>query len=436
MTDTFDRARQYFLQGTADFEAGRLEQAERAFETSLALVPGRPSTLVNLGATRLRLSKPAEALEALDLALTRECGDRDAWCHRYEALARLERYEEALDSCDKAIAIDVHFAPAWRGRAMLLARLRRYPDALVALDRLASLVPEQAGTLQHRGQLLQKLGRHDEALIAYDEALALDRTLAQAWTSRGGILMDRGRIDEAVECYRQALVQGGDPALNGYFLASLTGRDAPAGAPTRYVQSLFDDYAETFDAHLVNVLRYEAHRFLVGNLRGVAPERFDAALDLGCGTGLCAPLLTSAVQRLEGVDLSPLMLEKARALGLYEQLVQGDLVEHLRITARRYDLVLAADVFIYVGDLEPVFAGVRRVLRHGGVFCFSVEQADETQTVQLNTHQRYAHSERYVRQLAARHGYQVVRMLRHAIREDRREPISGLYFYLVESDVR
>lgn len=435
MTDTFEQAKQHFLQGTADFEAGRLQQAEHAFETSLALVPGRPSTLVNLGATRLRLSKPAEALEALDQALAREPGDRDAWCHRYEALARLERYEEALVSCDKAIAIDAHCAPAWQGRALLLAQMRRFPDALSALDRLASLVPEQAGTLQRRGQLLQKLGRHDQALIAYDQALALDRTLAQAWAARGGILMDQGRIEEAIECYRQAIAQGGDAALNGYFLASLTGRDAPAGAPSRYVQSLFDDYAETFDAHLVSVLRYEAHRFLVDNLRGIGSERFDAALDLGCGTGLCAPLLKPAVQRLDGVDLSPLMLEKARALGLYGELVRADLVQHLHSTPRSYDLVLAADVFIYVGDLEPVFAGVRRVLQQRGVFCFSVEQADETQTVLLNPHQRYAHSERYVRQLAARHGFRIARMLRHAIREDRREPIPGLYFYLVGSDV-
>ena len=104
----------------------------------------------------------------------------------------------------------------------------------------------------------------------------------------------------------------------------------PASVPKRYVQSLFDDYADTFDEHLVNALRYEAHRFLVDNLRGVGLERFHAALDLGCGTGLCGPLVKRAVQRLDGVDLSPLMLDKARALGVYELLVQGDLVQHLR----------------------------------------------------------------------------------------------------------
>lgn len=433
MTDPFEQAKHLFLQGVQEFEAGRVQEAERVFEASLELLPGRVSTLVNLGATKLRLSKPLEALGALDEALAREPGDRDAWYHRGEALARLGRYEEAIASCDKAIAIEAGFPPAWRVRAMLLARLRRYEEALIALDRLAALLPGHGETWQHRGQTLQKLGRHDEALRSYDKALSLDRSLAQAWTLRGGILKEQRRLDEAVECFREALAHGGEAELNGYFLASLDGRDAPASAPRRYVQSLFDDYADTYDEHLVGALRYEAHRFLVDNLRGVGPERFGAALDLGCGTGLCGPLVKPAVQRLDGVDLSPLMLDKARALGVYAQLVQGDLVEHLRGTPQTYDLVLSADVFIYVGDLEPVFASVSRVMKRGGVFCFSAEQAGDEQMFQLTTQQRYAHSERYVRQLAERHGFETVKMLRHAIREDQREPIAGLYFYLVKA---
>ena len=432
MTDPFEQAKHLFLQGLRDFEAGRLQEAERAFEASLELLPGRVSTLVNLGATKLRLSKPLEALGALDQALAREPGDRDAWGHRGEALARLGRYEEALASCDKAIAIDAGFLPALQGRAMVLTRLRRYEEALIACDQLAALLPWNGEVWQHRGQTLQKLGRHAEALLSYDKALSLNRGLAEAWSLRGGILKDQRRFDEAVECFREALAQGGDAELNEYFLASLVGRDAPASAPQRYVQSLFDDYADTFDEHLVNVLRYEAHRFLVDNLRGVGPERFGAALDLGCGTGLCGPLIKPVVQRLDGVDLSPLVLDKARALGIYEQLVQGDLVEHLRGTPQTYDLVLSADVFIYVGDLEPVFAGVSRVMNRGGVFCFSVEYAGDEQTFQLTMQQRYAHSERYVRQLAERHAFETVKMLRHAIREDQREPIAGLYFYLVK----
>ena len=100
MTDPFEQAKHLFLQGVNDFEAGRLQEAERAFETSLELLPERASTLINLGATKLRLSKPLEALGVLDRALACDPDDLDAWCHRGEALARLGRYEEAIASCD------------------------------------------------------------------------------------------------------------------------------------------------------------------------------------------------------------------------------------------------------------------------------------------------------------------------------------------------
>lgn len=433
MTTTFEQAKQLFLQGVQDFGAGRMQEAERAFEASLALLPGRASTLVNLGATKLRLSKPTEALAALDQALAGAAGDADAWCHRCEALARLTRYDEALASCDQAIAIDAVSQPAWQARARLLTQLRRYDEAVVALDRLTALVPAHGDTWLQRGQMLQKLGRHDEALTSYDKALALDGGLAQAWSLRGGILKDRKQFDEAAACFRQAIAHGGDAQLNNYFLTSLVGRDAPTSAPAHYVQALFDDYADTFDAHLVDVLRYEAHRFLIDNLRGVGPARFGAALDLGCGTGLCGPLVKPMVERLDGVDLSPRMLDKARTLGVYDTLAQGDLVEHLRGIAQTYDLVLSADVLAYVGELEPVFAGVSRALNRGGVFCFSVERADDDQSFALNVHQRYAHSEHYVRQLAQRHGFETLKMLRHAIREDQREPIAGSYFYLAKA---
>lgn len=432
MTATFEQAKQFFLQGLQDFSAGRLHEAERAFEASLALLPGRPSTLVNLGATKLRLSKPLEALDALEQALASTPGDVDAWCHRCEALARLARYGEALASSDKAIAIDAASLPAWQARARLLTQLRQYEEALAALDRLTTLLPQQGTNWLHRGQLLQKLGRHDEALDCYDKALELDRGLAQAWTLRGGIMKDRKRLDEAAECFRQALAHGGEAQLNHYFLASVVGGDAPATAPAHYVQALFDDYADTFDAHLVDVLHYEAHRFLTENLRWVDRARFAAALDLGCGTGLCGPLVKPMVGRLDGVDLAQRMLDKARALGVYDDLAQSDLVDFLRNATQTYDLVLSADVFIYVGDLEPVFAGVHRALNAGGVFCFSVERSGNERGFVLNAHQRYAHSERYVRRLAQQHGFALVKMLEHAIREDQREPIPGMYFYLAK----
>jgi predicted TPR repeat methyltransferase len=197
-----------------------------------------------------------------------------------------------------------------------------------------------------------------------------------------------------------------------------------------YVEPFFDEYAETFERHLLRGLHYEAHTTLVHGLRGLDAKRYRAALDLGCGTGLCGPLVAPMADAVDGVDLSRNMLEKARGLGVYRQLVHAEIAEHLRRTDERYDLVLSADVFIYIGDLEAVLGGIRRVLDGGGIACFSVEVADDDRTFQLLPSLRYAHSERYLRELATRHGFMPRQFLRRPLREDQRRPVPGLFAYL------
>jgi predicted TPR repeat methyltransferase len=395
MSDPFEQARTLFMDGVRLHEAGQFEAAERQFEAALALVPGRPSILANLGATRLESGKPEQALEALDEALSHEPDAADALQHRAVALTMLGRHEAALAD--------------W--------------------DRLLHAQPDHAFAWLMRGETLQHLELHEQALASYDAALARDPRLGKAWSRRGAVLKDKGQYEEAATAFQQAIEHGDDPELNRYFLAALDGADQPANPPPRYVEFLFDEYAEKFDQHLVQVLNYQAHRVLVEQLAALG-RSFGRALDLGCGTGLCGPLLKPMAQRLDGVDLSANMLAKAEALGVYGRLSHDDLVHHVATIGERYDLVLAADVFIYVGALEAVFDGVARVIEPGGVFCFSVELAPDAQDFVLRPSQRYAHSERYLRALALRHGFEIRSVLRHPIREDQRQPIPGLYLCL------
>jgi predicted TPR repeat methyltransferase len=396
MVASFEQAKALFVEGIQCFEASRFAEAEQKFQASLALVPGRPSVLTNLAVTRIKLGRPAEALGALEQVLALEPDSADVWFHRGVALADLGRHEEALACHDKALGVE----------------------------------PERSETWFRRGQTLQRLERPELALASYDKAVALDPRFAQAWSNRGGILLDFKRLDEAAASFEQAIANGADTELNGYFLASARGRGAPANAPKQYVEFLFDEYAEKFDEHLVRVLNYQAHTVLIEHLEQIARRRFASALDLGCGTGLCGPLVKPMTEQLDGVDLSRNMLDKAGALGVYEHLEHADICHYLQTTQRRYDLVLSADVYIYVGDLDAVFAGVRRVMAEDGVYCFTAEAADAATDFVLTPGLRYAHSERYLRELAARHGFEVIRIVQHPIREDQRQPIAGLYAYL------
>jgi predicted TPR repeat methyltransferase len=302
---------------------------------------------------------------------------------------------------------------------------------LPLLDQALAQGADHAGAWYQRAMVLQRLEREREALDAYERALALEPRLHSAWTQRGNILKLLDRHAEAAASFRNAIAHGADPVLHGYYLAGLTGEEAPPAPPRQYVESLFDEYAATFDEHLVESLGYRAHRALIAQVQALGPRRFRSALDLGCGTGLCGPLAKAIADRVDGVDLSAAMLDKARALGIYDRLDHADVVQHLANTERRYDLVLAADVFIYVGALEAVFDGVARVLEPGGVFAFSVERADAGEPeLALRPSLRYAHAASYLRRLAAQRGFEVVRLQEQRIRREKLQSIFGLYAVL------
>lgn len=443
--EAFERARDCFVQGNAAFEAGRLDEAESLYLESLRWLPGRPSTLSNLAATRIALGRPLEALEPLQQALESAPFDAQAWTHRGVALSALGRRAEAEASHARALEIDPRRTGDWSERAQALIGLKRPSEALQCLDRALSLAPDDAWLHCRRGQTLLRLQRTGEAQAALQRALDLDPTLAEAWSDLGALSSEQGRLPHALACWQQALDHGGDPELLHYQMAGVRARLAedgrveqtPAHPPRAYVEGLFDDYADSFDAHLQQ-LDYRAPQVLASGLGvalGTGPAGrsaagaglFRHALDLGCGTGLCAAPLGPWTLRLTGVDVSSQMLERARALERYDQLVHGDLIEHLRAATDRYDLVVAADVFIYVGALEDVFAGVRRVIEDGGVFCFSVEQIEDERDYALLPSLRYGHSPAYLRRLAALHGFEVMRLQTGPLRRDVQHEVRGLY---------
>src|SRR6201999_4397445 len=92
--------------------------------------------------------------------------------------------------------------------------------------------------------------------------------------------------------------------------------------------------------------------------------------------------------RLDGIDLSPAMIEKARARGIYDGLVVGDIETAL---VGRYDLILAADTLVYLGDLGPLFAAVADHLAPGGFFLFTTE-AKDGEGFELGPKRRWRHS--------------------------------------------
>jgi len=306
----------------------------------------------------------------------------------------------------------------------------RHRRALAALERDARAHPRDARVHLALGQTLQHLDRPLDALDAYERALHLNPRLGAAWTLRGHLLRQAGRLADASVCFNNAIGCGEDVESHLFFLGALGLGALPAAAPWAFVRGLFDEYAEHFDGALVKTLNYRGHEQVCAPLAALHPAPFASALDLGCGSGLAAPLLRPLAARLAGVDLSPRMLARAAATRLYDELHTGELVAHLRTSGARHDLVVACDVFIYVGDLGPVFDAVAPVLAPGGVFAFTVEEGHADIGYDLLPTLRYAHSEAYVRELAQACGLRVTRVARAPLREGHGEAIAGLALHL------
>lgn len=263
------------------------------------------------------------------------------------------------------------------------------------------------------------------------QAVELAPDFAPAHALHGRAEAALGHREPAVTALRQALsLEPDDPMGVRIDLAQL-GALAPEEAVTpAYVRALFDDYAPRFDRHLTKSLNYRGPELLADALRRAASKRlrepvFRLVLDLGCGTGLMGAALEGRAARIEGVDLSPQMLAKAAKTGVYDALHEGELVSFLQGRAEgEADGIIAADVFVYMADLAPVFAEARRVLAPGGFFAFTV-QAGEGDGYRLGEDARYAHGERYLTALAQRTGFTIVLFEEVSTREDRGRPVPG-----------
>ena len=241
-------------------------------------------------------------------------------------------------------------------------------------------------------------GDWSAAADVFEQALERAPHWAAAWFALGEAREKLGDLDAAAQAFRQALAADPSDAHGAMARLALIGRtDPPDALPQAYIARLFDDYAPRFDAHLTENLGYRAPALIADALNAVAPgRRFASGLDLGCGTGLMGETLRGRIDHLTGVDHSEAMIAKARERGVYDRLVVGDAAALLmREPPEAFDLIIAADSLVYIGDLAPPFAAVGAALAADGLFAFSVESC-EGEGFALEPTMRFAHGRGYV----------------------------------------
>lgn len=392
------------LQAAVDLhQTGQLDRAASIYQQILQQIPNDPNALHLLG----------------DIAMQK--GEHAA----------------AIDLISKAIRFNPDFPVAYYNLGNAYRAQGNLQEAAGSYRSALKLAPNYAEAHYNLGLTLYDQGMLDDAVASYRQAVQYKPNHAKAYHNLGVTLYDLDRIDEAIASFRQALEQDPKNESSAHLLNALTSGISER-SPSDYVEKLFDSYADRFDSHLVQSLQYNNPAeiaALVKQAGDASPGKWDV-LDLGCGTGLVGAEIASCARQLTGVDLSARMLAKAHARGVYDRLVKADLLPMMRIeSAANYDVVIAADVFAYLGKLDDIVFEARRLLRPGGCFAFTVEAMEALAAHRkphgseagycLNPSGRYAHSSSYLEKLAADHGFKELGVTSVPLRIEKGVPLQA-----------
>ncbi len=428
-----DNARVLQACGLALHQVGDFDGSVRMLSRSVACDPYDAPTHGNLGHAFHELGRLENSLMCFALAIDADPSSADAYNDQGNVLRDLGRIDEAVASYRSAIAANGALAMPHFNLGNALWDRDGIDEAIASYRAAIEIDPGFAAAHNNLGNAYRAKNDLERAVHSYAGAASSDPGFVLARFNLANAVKDLGRDAEALTAYREVLALDPDNALARHMAAALAGEPRSA-APEDFVRQVFDTYAGRFDTHLAMALDYRVPAALRDAVLDRACEpgsddraRLGHALDLGCGTGLVAEAFAEAVERFDGIDLSPRMLAEARRKGLYETLIEGELVAYLRRSAGRdppYDAVLAADTFIYVGDLAPAFAGVAGCLAADGVFAFSIEVA-QAETFELRPTGRFAQSETYIRALADAHGFAVKTIAPTVIRLENDVPVTG-----------
>lgn len=372
------------------------------------------------------------------------------------------RSDEALALMRKAILVAPDYGSAHNNLGNLLLERRDFDAARASLDAAFTLLPDDVLILNNIGVAqrgsgdsegarktferavelepefalpFENLGRYyfmrGEIAVAHEyfcRAVVIDPALTTSNQFLGIALVRLGRIDDARDFYTKWSAHEPDNPVPPHMLATVSGEALPRRASDAYVRCVFDTFASSFDQQLSR-LEYRAPELLIEALRGTgaAPEARLDILDAGCGTGLCGKLLRPFARRLEGVDLSPRMLDRARCTAAYDGIFEGELTAYLAARIAEYDVVASADTLCYFGDLAAVAIAAHGALRAAGHFIFSVEArgGDAQPGYVLGESGRFAHSRAYLQEVLVGAGFESPQVRNDTLRMEAGTPVDG-----------
>lgn len=424
----------YFNLSKIQLKQGQIEQALTSCKSAVEYDPEYAEAWQWLGAIYGQLEDFVEAENCSRKSIDLAPGNSSAYVNLGQSLQNQFKLEEAASCYRNALELDNGLADVWLRLGELSMQLKHFAQAEECYRRASHLKPGAAEVYVHLGMALQIQCKWDEAVMSYRSATVVNSNLFTAYLGLGSVFEKQGLHDDAIINYKHALTLSPNNVQIQYLLGRIDSRFAPNSVPADYVSRLFDEYADRFDTHLVEELGYQVPELIDKAVRtAIGPEKIGLdILDLGCGTGLCGALLCNLKCRLTGVDLSPKMIERARTRKIYDELIVKDVAVALDDIKDKQDLIIAGDVFIYIGDLKRIFNGCKTALKEGGLLAFSIEALPEHSNDQfvLQASGRYAQSTSYIHTLAIDNGLEVVSWDPAVLRKEKGKPMCGYIIVL------
>ena len=426
------------LQGVIMHQLGKHDLAYPLIEKAISLNPNVASLYNNFGEVCRAMRKVDEAYFHYEKALSIQPNFPEAERNIGLTLREQGKSDEALLHFKNAIAHNPNYLDAYLALGETLHSQRNFEDALEYYRQALAFAPDNPALLCQIGIALRANGKLDDAIQHYQKAIVLQPGVPALYTNLALIHEAMGNRPGAATCYRKVLELKPDDESAQHLLNALEHVNSER-APAAYVRETFDNYASNFEHHLIEKLEYQMPTLLCNEVKDILGQGSCPLdiLDLGCGTGLFGVQVKTISKRLVGIDLAPKMVEKAQEKKIYDQLIVGDLLEFLaEAETDCFDLIAAADVFNYLGNLLPVFEQCKRVLRPHGLFAFSLEaHSDDEKDFTLDSTGRYLHSSDYIRQLSKEFEFAEARFTPTTIRKQHNKPVKGYLCLLKKNNL-
>ncbi|MEP0940997.1 MAG: tetratricopeptide repeat protein, partial [Rhizobiaceae bacterium] len=273
--------------GLAHMQMQNPAEAIVSFKIAISLEPNNIEFNNSLGTAFVANKEPEKAVEVFHTAVQRNPENSTLQKNLGQAYLVLGKPKEALAPFRAIAKANPDDLGMLISLAELLTKLNMPSDSMECIKAAARIAPENPNVYLTLGRFWEKQEDFEKAIQAYDRPLTFDEGNTEVESTRAYALIAHGEPKRAIEGYERILNIWPDDNEARHFLSALKG-EITETAPSEYVAGLFDSYAATFEASLVETLEYQTPQKLAAFLIANSPigQRFSTTLDLGCGTGL------------------------------------------------------------------------------------------------------------------------------------------------------